>query len=201
MREVLGVRGGEAADESVRRTFLRDLRRRGLKEVRLFVGAMDELLVRDVTAEFPAVRLQVCIAQLERAVLALVPGPELHAASLALAALRLSPDAGVSAEKIRQMQERLDRTNLAEASALLGRMLPHAFSYRPFPRSQWSQISTTDAIRRAVKPMRERIRQIGPVEDIHALVLLAAAHLRHVSRTVWGQRRYLRPKPRGKAGE
>jgi hypothetical protein len=84
---------------------------------------------------------------------------------------------------------------------LLRRMLPHAFSYRPFPRSQWSQISTTDAVRRAVKPLRERIRQIGPVEDTRALVLLAAAHLRHVSRTVWGQRRYLRPKPRGKAGD
>lgn len=201
VRAVLGVGGGEAADPSVRRTFLRELRRRGLKEVRLFVGGMDEQLVRDVAAEFPAVRLQVCVAQLEREVLALVPAAELHAASQACAALRLSPDTGVSGDKIRQMLDRLDRTALAEASALLGRMLPHAFSYRPFPRTQWSQISTTDAIRRAVKPVRERIRHIGPVEDTRALVLLAAAHLRHVSRTVWGHRRFLRPKARGKTGE
>ena len=47
VREVLGVCGGDAADESVRREFLRDLRRRGLKEVRLFVGGMDELLEDD----------------------------------------------------------------------------------------------------------------------------------------------------------
>src|SRR5688572_882746 len=201
VRAVLGVNGGDAADGSVRRTFLRDLRRRGLKDVRLFVGGMDEQLVRDVAAEFPAVRLQVCVTQLEREVLALVPAAELHAASQACAALRLSPDTGISGDKIRQMMDRLDRTNLVEASALLGRMLPHAFSYRPFPRSQWSQISSPDAVRRAVKPMRERVRQIGPVEDTRALVLLAAAHLRHVSRTVWGQRRFLRPKSRGKGGE
>jgi transposase-like protein len=199
VREVLGVQGGATEDEAAWPAFLRDLRRRGLKEVRLFVGGMDEALVRAVAGEFPAVRLQVCVAQLERAVLARVPGPELHAASLACAALHPEPEAGVSAEKIRQMVERLNRNDLVEASALLGRMLPYALSYRPFPRHHWSQISTTDAIRRAVKPLRERIRHLGPIEDTRALVLLAAAHLRHVSRTVWGRRRYLKTKAGGRA--
>jgi hypothetical protein len=127
-------------------------------------------------------------------VLARVPGPQLHGASLACAALRPQPEAGVSGEKIHQMLARLDCNEMAEASALIGRLLPLALSYRLFPRSQWSQISTIDAIRRAVKPLRERIRHIGPVDDTRALVLLAAAHLRHVSRTVWGRRRFLRGK-------
>ena len=191
-REVLGVHGASDTGEGGWTTFLRELRRRGLKEVRLFVGGIEEPFIKAVGREFPAVRLQVCVAQLEREVLARVPGSGLHAATLACAALHPAPESEMSGEKIRQMLERLDRNELAEACSLLRRLVPMAFSYRPFPRSQWSQLSSTEGFRRAVKPFRQRIRLVGPIEDTRALTLLAAAHLRQVARTSWDRRRYLR---------
>jgi len=69
-----------------------------------------------------------------------------------------------------------------------------AFSYRTFPRAHWSQINTTYLFHRVVKPLRERLRLAGPIDETAALTWLASVHLHRLARTVWGRRPYLRGK-------
>jgi transposase-like protein len=197
-RQVLGVQAERATGPAGWVAFLRDLKKRGLREVELFVGDLGDEQAKTIAREFPSARRQVCVFQLEREILATVPSPQLHLAMELCGTLHADAKSEISRERLLRVVKQFRGYGLKEAAALLEGVLAEAVSYSEFPRGHWRQIRTNDTIRRMLSPFRERIRVIGPIDEPEALTLLAAAHLRELERTALGRRRSPKGKERAK---
>ena len=64
-------------------------------------------------------------------------------------------------------------------------------SYFAFPRGHWRRVRTNNLLERLMKEIRRRTRVVGAFPDGRSAVMLAAARLRHVAGTDWGERAYL----------
>ena len=190
-REILGVVEGAKEDAESWRNFLRHLKERGLRRVRLFVTDKCLGLVESLADFFPEARWQRCIVHWYRNVLRLVPKGKAKPVAAMLKAIHASEDRDAAISKARDVVAKLQAMRLGEAAKLVESSVEETLSYCYFPREHWLRIRTNNPLERVIREIRRRTRVVGAFPDGRSALMLVAARLRHIAATRWATKKYL----------
>jgi putative transposase len=190
-REVLGVAEGTKEDKASWQRFLRYLKDRGLKGVRLFIGDRCLGLVESVTEFFPDAAYQRCVVHFYRNVWSFVPATKVRAVATMLKAIHASEDREAARGKAAQVAEKLREMKLAAAADFLAQNIEETFSYYAFPSEHQRSLRTNNPLERIMREIRRRTRAVGAFPDGNSALLLVCARLRHIAGKTWGSKRYM----------
>lgn len=190
-REILAVQEGSKEDGASWLGFFRHLKERGLSEVRLVTSDKCLGVVEAAATVFPEARWQRCVVHFERNILSAVPREKMAEVAAMLKAVYASEDRAAAEGKAEQVAGKLDGLRLTSAAKVLRAGVGETLSYFAFPRGHWRRVRTNNLLERLMKEIRRRTRVVGAFPDGRSAVMLAAARLRHVAYTDWGERAYL----------
>src|SRR5215467_3395378 len=190
-REVLAVAEGSKEDKASWTAFLRDLKERGLKGVRLFVSDKSLGLVESLGEFYPEALWQRCAVHFYRNVWTAVPTSKVKEVAAMLKAIHAQEDRAAARQKAEQVAAKLKEMKLADAAALVMSGIEETLYYYAFPSEHWRSLRTNNPLERLLREVRRRTRAVGAFPDGKSALMLAAARLRHVAGTKWGTRRYL----------
>ena len=190
-RHVLGVQEGAKEDKESWTGFLRHLKKRGLKGVKLFVSDKCLGLVESLADFYPTAKWQRCVVHFYRNVFTAVPKGRVKEVAAMLKAIHAQEDRQAAEEKITSVVKKLKGMKLANAAKIVEEGAKETLSYYHFPSQHWRSIRTNNPLERLMREIRRRTRVVGAFPDGRSALMLVAARLRHVSATRWGTRRYL----------
>jgi putative transposase len=193
-REVLGVAEGAKEDAESWRSFLRQLKARGLSGVKLFITDKCLGLIEALGEFYPAAAWQRCVVHFYRNVFTVVPRGKVREVAAMLKAIHAQEDRVAAEQKAQQVVVKLEALKLGQAAQMVRDGVQETFSYYAFPREHprgWRCIRTNTPLERVNRQVRRRTRVVGAFPDGQSAVMLVAARLRHVAGTRWGVRRYL----------
>jgi transposase-like protein len=190
-REVLAVAEGSKEDKASWTTFLRHLKERGLKGVRLFISDKCLGLVESLGEFYPEALWQRCAVHFYRNVWTAVPTSKVKEVAAMLKAIHAQEDRAAARQKAEQVTAKLKEMKLADAAAIVAAGIEETLYYYTFPREHWRSLRTNNPLERLLREVRRRTRAVGAFPDGKSALMLAAARLRHVAGTKWGMRRYL----------
>ena len=190
-REILGVAKGTKEDAESWRNFLRHLKQRGLRGVRLFTSDKSLGLLEALGEFYPEAAWQRCMVHWYRNVMSVVPKGKVKEVVAMLKAIHAQEDRQAALEKARLVAEKLDALRLGQAAAIVRQGVQETLSYMAFPREHWTRIRTNNVLERIMREIRRRTRVVGNFPDGKSAVMLVAARLRHIAGTRWGKRAYL----------
>ena len=190
-REVLGVTEGAKEDKESWVGFLRQLKARGLKGVKLVISDKCLGLIESLGEFYPQSLWQRCAVHFYRNVFTLVPTGKVKEVATMLKAIHAQEDCGTAIEKAKAVAEKLEAMKLPKAATLVREAGMETLSYYIFPREHWRQLRTNNPLERILREIRRRTRVVGSFPDGESAVMLAAARLRHVAGTKWGSKRYM----------
>lgn len=190
-REILGVCEGAKEDTESWRNFLRHLKERGLKDVRLFISDKCLGLVEALGEFYPEARWQRCVVHWYRNVLRLVPKGKAREVAAMLKAIHAQEDQEASLKKAEDVVSKLEGLRLTKAAHLLRESVSETLAYMDLPSEHWRQIRTNNPLERIMREIRRRTRVVGAFPDGKSALMLVAARLRYIAGTRWGAKRYL----------
>src|SRR5262245_14603170 len=190
-REVLGVMEGAKEDKDSWAGFLRWLKGRGLRGVRLFVSDRCLGLVESLADFYPEAAWQRCVVHFYRNVFTIVPQGKLKEVAAMLKAIHAQEDAASARAKAEQVIAKLEGMRLGKAASVVRGGVAETLSYMAFPREHWRSLRTNNMLERLMRELRRRTRVVGCFPDGESALMLVSARLRHVAGTKWGLRRYL----------
>ena len=190
-REVLGICEGAKEDKAGWLNFLRHLKARGLRGVRLFVSDACMGLVESLGETFADALWQRCVVHRYRNVFNLVPKGKVKEVAAMLKAIHASEDRDAALRKAAEISDKLNAMKLKAAAELVANSIEQTVSYMRFPMEHWRRIRTNNPLERIMREIRRRTRVVGSFPDGNSALMLSAARLRHVAGTRWGTRRYL----------
>src|SRR5215468_5229791 len=190
-REMLGVMEGGKEDAASWLAFLRHLKARGLKGVRLVTSDKCLGLVEALSECLPEARWQRCIVHFYRNVFTAVPSGRVKAVAAMLKAIHAQEDQEAARAKASAVVDKLEAMRLGRAAGVLREGVAETLTYMAFPREHRSRVRTNNALERIMKEVRRRTRVVGAFPDGQSALMLVAARLRHIAGTKWGTRRYL----------
>ena len=190
-RQILGVAEGEKEDLEGWRGFLRHLRDRGLKGVRLIISDACRGLVEAAAEVFPKTDWQRCVVHFYRNVFSHVPNTKVAEVARMLKAIHAQEDGKAAKAKATEIVERLKAMKLKTAAELVEQKVSETLTYYGYPSTHWRQIRTNNPLERIIREIRRRTRVVGAFPDGQSALMLVAARLRHIASTKWGKRRYL----------
>jgi transposase-like protein len=190
-REILGVREGGKEDAAAWLAFLRHLKARGLRGVRLVTSDKCLGLLEAVGECFPEAAWQRCVVHFDRNLFTAVPSGKVKEVAAMLKAIHAQEDREAAQAKAAQVAEKLEAQRLGKAAALLRECVAETLTYMAFPREHWTRLRTNNAWERILRGVRRRTRVVGSFPDGQSALMLVAARLRHLAGTKWGTRRYL----------
>ena len=190
-RKMLGVCEGAKEDKASWSGFLRHLKERGLKGVRLFITDACMGLVVSLGDFYPEAKWQRCTVHFYRNIFSVVPAKRMGEVAAMLKAVHASEDKQAAEEKAEAVATKLEAMKLKEAAKKVRDSMAETFSYYDFPREHRVRIRTNNGLERIMKEIRRRTRVVGSFPDGHSALMLCAARLRHVAGTQWGTKRYL----------
>jgi transposase-like protein len=190
-REILGVAEGTKEDAESWRSFLRYLKERGLRGVRLFTSDKCLGLVEALGEAFPEAAWQRCTVHFYRNVFTAVPSGKVKEVAAMLKAIHAQEDRVAARAKTEQVVEKLHAMKLAKAAGIVVTGAEETTSYMAFPREHWSRLRTNNVLERIMREIRRRTRVVGNFPDGQSAVMLVTARLRHIAASRWGTRKYL----------
>jgi transposase-like protein len=190
-REVLGVMEGAKEDAESWRGFLRYLKGRGLRGVRLFVSDKCLGLVEALGEFYPQAAWQRCVVHFYRNVFTVVPKGKAREAAAMLKAIHAQEDGESALAKAEAVAAKLEGMRLSKAAGLVRAGIAETLAYMAFPREHWRSLRTNNPLERVMRELRRRTRVVGCFPDGDSAVMLVGARLRHLAGTKWGTRRYL----------
>jgi len=190
-REILGVVEGMKEDTESWRGFLRHLKQRGLRGVRLFTSDKSLGLVEALGEFYPEAAWQRCVVHFYRNVFSVVPKGRVKEVAAMLKAIHAQEDRQAAREKSQAVVEKLTTMRLGQAAEIVRVGCDETLSYMAFPREHWSRLRTNNVLERIMREIRRRTRVVGAFPDGRSALMLVAARLRHIAGTKWGTRRYL----------
>jgi transposase-like protein len=190
-RQILGVAEGEKEDLEGWRGFLRHLRDRGLKGVRLIISDACRGLVEAAAEVFPTTDWQRCVVHFYRNVFSHVPNTKVAEVARMLKAIHAQEDGQAAKNKASEIVGRLKAMKLKTAAELVEQKVSETLTYYAYPSTHWRQIRTNNPLERIIREIRRRTRVVGAFPDGQSALMLVAARLRHIASTKWGKRRYL----------
>ena len=190
-REVLGVCEGAKEDTESWRNFLRHLKQRGLRGVRLVISDKCLGLLEALGEFYPEARWQRCVVHWYRNVFSVVPKGKAKAVAAMLKAIHAQEDRAAARRKAQEVVEKLRAMRLSQAAQIVDEGVGETLSYMAFPPEHWRQIRTNNPLERIMREIRRRTRVVGAFPDGRSALMLVAARPRHIAGTRWGTRRYL----------
>ena len=190
-RQVLGVREGGKEDKAGWSGFLRHLKKRGLKSVKLIISDACLGLMESVGDFFPTAKWQRCIVHFYRNVFTVVPKGKMKSVARMLKAIHASEDKQAAREKAEAVIKKLKAQKLNKAAQIVRDGISDTIAYYDFPDAHWRRIRTNNPLERILREVRRRTRVVGAFPDGNSALMLVAARLRHIAGTRWGTRRYL----------
>lgn len=190
-RDILGIVEGGKEDKEGWSNFLRSLKKRGLKGIRLVISDKCLGLVESLGECFPDAQWQRCTVHFYRNVFSVVPRGKMQEVSAMLKAIHAQEDLAEAKKKAEAVAEKLDAMKLRKAAQKVREGADETLSYYQFPRKHWRQIRTNNPLERIMREIRRRSRVVGCFPDGNSALMLAAARLRHIAGTRWGTRRYM----------
>jgi putative transposase len=190
-REILGVAEGTKEDLESWRTFLRYLKGRGLKGVRLFISDKCLGLLEALGEFYPEAQWQRCMVHWYRNVFTVVPRGRRKEVAAMLKAIHGQEDRPAAREKAEAVALKLAGMKLGQAAAIVREGVDETLSYMAFPREHWTRIRTNNMLERIMREIRRRTRVVGNFPDGQSALMLVAARLRYVAGTRWGTRQYM----------
>jgi transposase-like protein len=190
-REILGVAEGLKEDTESWRNFLRHLKQRGLKGVRLFTSDKSLGLIEALAEFYAESAWQRCMVHWYRNVGSVVPRSKSKEVMAMLKAIHAQEDRQAAQDKARLVVEKLTAMRLGQAATIVREGVDETLSYMRFPREHWTRIRTNNVLERIMREIRRRTRVVGNFPDGNSAVMLVAARLRHIAGTRWGRRAYL----------
>ena len=190
-REILGVAEGSREDKVSWSNFLRYLKDRGLKGVRLIISDKCLGLYEIIGDFFPEAKWQRCVVHWYRNVFNLCPWKHVREVAAMLKAIHAQEDKEAAREKAVLVVEKLRRMKLEKAAELVEKSVEETLSYMDFPYEHWTRLRTNNGLERIMKEIRRRTRVVGSFPDGYSAMMLVGARLRHLSTTKWGTRQYM----------
>ena len=190
-RQILGVAEGEKEDLEGWRGFLRHLRDRGLKGVRLIISDACRGLVEAAAEVYPKTDWQRCVVHFYRNVFSHVANTKVAEVARMLKAIHAQEDLREAQRKAAVIVKRLKEMKLKSAAELVEQRVSETLTYYAYPSTHWRQIRTNNPLERIIREIRRRTRVVGAFPDGQSALMLVAARLRHIASTKWGKRRYL----------
>jgi transposase-like protein len=190
-RHILGACEGTKEDKASWQGFLRSLKERGLKGVRLVVSDKCLGLVESLAEFYPGALWQRCTVHFYRNVWTAVPSGKVREVAAMLKAVHAQEDLEAARQKAVLVREKLVAMKLAKAAQLFAEGVEETLSYMKQPSEHWRCLRTNNPMERLIREVRRRTRVVGNFPDGNSALMLTCARLRHVAGTKWGQRRYL----------
>jgi len=190
-RQVLGVVEGAKEDKEGWSNFLRHLKKRGLKGVRLFISDACLGLIESIHEFYPEAKWQRCVVHFYRNVFSVVPRGKVKQVAMMLKAIHASEDREAAAEKAKAVVEKLEVLKLRQAAKKVRENIDETLTYYDFPSAHWRRIRTNNPLERILREVRRRTRVVGAFPDGNSALMLVGARLRHIVGTRWGKKRYL----------
>ncbi|MCL2000863.1 MAG: IS256 family transposase [Planctomycetes bacterium] len=190
-RDILGVAEGAKEDAESWRNFLRYLKDRGLKGVRLVVSDKCLGLVEAQGEFFPEASWQRCTVHFYRNVMTSVPTDKVKEVMAAVKAIHAQEDRPAALAKAEAVALKLEGMKLKKAAEAIRSGAEETLAYQSFPREHWRSLRTNNPLERLNREIRRRTRAVGAFPDGQSALMLVCARLRHMTTTRWGQRRYL----------
>jgi len=190
-REVLGVCEGTKEDKDSWLSFLRHLKDRGLKGVRLFISDKCLGLLEALGDTYPEVRWQRCVVHFYRNVFTAVPRGKMKVVAEMLKAIHFQEDVQAAREKSRMVVQKLEEMKLGKAAQIVNEGYEETLRYYFFPSEHRRSLRTNNPLERIMREVRRRTRVVGSFPDGRSALMLVAARLRHIAGTRWGVVRYM----------
>jgi len=190
-REILGIVEGAKEDKAGWSGFLRHLKERGLKGVRLIISDACIGLAESAAEYFPDAGWQRCVVHFYRNVFSHVPRPKMREVAAMLKAIHAAEDVQAAREKAFRVGAKLRDLRLTKAAELVEAGIEETLAYYRFPEEHWRRIRTNNPLERILREIRRRTRVVGAFPDGQSALNLAAARLRHVAGSEWSTKRYL----------
>jgi len=191
-REIIGVAEGAKEDKEGWSSFLKHLKERGLKGVKLCIGDKCLGLVESIGEYFPEAKYQRCMVHFFRNVFTYVPKGKVKDVAAMLKAIHGQENREEALKKAGMVVAKLKEMKLRKAAEVVERGVEETLSYMQFPREHWRRIRTNNPLERILREVRRRTRVVGNFPDGNSALMLVAARLRHVEGTRWGSTRYLK---------
>ena len=190
-REMLGAVEGAKEDKASWSQFLRHLKSRGLKGVKLFVSDKCLGLVESLADFYPDSSWQRCIVHFYRNVMSSVPYDKMRTVVSMLKAIHAQEDKAEARKKAKSVVEKLKGMKLGKASEIVENGIDETLTYMDFPSEHWKKIRTNNPLERLMREIRRRTRVVGAFPDGNSALMLVCARLRYVAGTKWGLKRYM----------
>jgi putative transposase len=194
MRRILGVSEGHKEDKAGWLGFLKDLKKRGLKGVRLIISDACLGLSEAAAEVFPDADWQRCVVHFYRNVFSHVPRNKIREVAAMLKATHAQENREAAEAKSKYVIEKLKAMKLTAAAGLVEASIHETFAYFGYPPQHWLKIKTNNPMERLLKEARRRTKGVGAFPDGNSALMLVSARLRHVSTTTWGTRKYMNMK-------
>jgi hypothetical protein len=175
-RDIIGVAEGGREDAESWRGFLRSLKERGLKGVRLIVSDKCLGLVEALGEFFPEAQWQRCVAHFYRNVMTAVPHDKVKEAMSAVKAIHASEDRGAAREKAAAVSLKLVGMRLSKASRIVSEGVEETLAYYSFPREHWRSLRTNKL---NTEVDRRRVRRSLTEEEIGKLLAATESSEKH----------------------
>src|ERR1700734_1402440 len=163
-REVLAVAEGSKEDKASWTAFLRHLKERGLKGIRLFVSDKCLGLVESLGEFYPEALWQRCAVHFYRNVWTAVPTSKVKEVAAMLKAIHAQEDRVAARQKAEQVVTKLKEMKLADAAELVRQGIEETLYYYLFPREHWRCLRTNNPLERILREVRRRTR----AQDCHS---------------------------------
>jgi transposase-like protein len=190
-REILGVMEGAKEDVASWRAFLRHLKERGLRGVRLVISDKCLGLFEALGEFYPEALWQRCIVHFYQNIFRVVPHGKVRDVAALLKAIHAQEDREAALAKAGQVVAKLQAMRLGKAAAIVEAGVAETLAYMSFPREHGPRIRTNNPLERLNREIKRRTRVVGTFPDGESALMLVAARLRYVAGTKWGTRRYL----------
>jgi transposase-like protein len=190
-REILGIVEGAKEDKAGWSGFLKHLKERGLRGVRLIISDACIGLAESAAEFFPEAGWQRCVVHFYRNVFSHVPRPKMREVAAMLKAIHAAEDVQEAREKALRVGAKLREQRLTRAAELVEGGIEETLAYYAFPEEHWRRIRTNNPLERILREIRRRTRVVGAFPDGQSALNLAAARLRHIAGTEWSTKRYL----------
>jgi putative transposase len=123
--------------------FLKHLKERGLKGVRLIISDACIGLAESAAEYYPDAGWQRCVVHFYRNVFSHVPRPKMREVAAILKAIHAAEDVAEAREKALRVGAKLREQRMTKAAELVEGAIEETLAYYAFPEEHWRRIRTT----------------------------------------------------------